>query len=92
MKKSNYSLTFLGHEHLINATDVSKYEVLQYAPGSMFIIFKKQDYLLPVKGARFANLTHDGSVTIGDLTCENKGGKILDSFCPYPYLFFKQYF
>ena len=80
MKKCNNSLTFLGYEHFINDTDRSKYVVLQNSPGSMSVTMVRHDYLLPVKRAGFINHTQDGNVTIGDLTCDNKGGKILNSF------------
>ena len=51
--------------------------------GTISITIWRQDFLLPVKEAGFINHTHDGSVTIGDLTCDNTGSKILYSFSSF---------
>ena len=52
---------------------MSKYTIQHSPDGSMSIIFDFERFL-PVTGAGYIfNATHDGNVTIGDLTCDARG-------------------
>ena len=54
---------------------MSKYTIQHSPDGSMSIIFDRYfERFLPVTGAGYIfNATHDGNVTIGDLTCDARG-------------------